>query len=383
MGIFGKIFGKNQPIKSYQDFWTWFLEHEKSFFKAVQKGSTIEKDFFERISAKLNELRDGYYFLVGMLNENTAELILTADGTITNMVFVEELVNASPKIDNWKFTAHKPSLDIENVNIEMGGYTFNRDNLFFYSNDFPEYPDEIDITVVYADSTDVTTEITNGVYIFLDNFLGEVDVVTTIDNLTVASKSEPRRIRRTYPGQHTTFMQERTESVNKEFIPIEKLKSFLIWRQKEFVEKYESVRYDSLNDNHLILESKSVNGNPMVAVINSDALKWDRKASHPWIVSIDIKYASTNNGMPGNGILEVLNDMEDKMLAHLIDDEGYIYVGRETAECVRAVYFACKEFKKPSKVLDQIRNEFSDQFEISFEIYKDKYWRSFERFMSA
>ena len=66
-------------------------------------------------------------------------------------------------------------------------------------------------------------QILNGTYIFLDNFLGEIDFLNNIDNLTTVSKKEAK----------------------KELVPIEKLKDFLTWRQKEFIEKYEGVRYDT------------------------------------------------------------------------------------------------------------------------------------------
>jgi hypothetical protein len=111
-----------------------------------------------------------------MFDENTVELILTADGDAKNIVFVEELVNMAPAIDGWKFTALKPALQLEDVSIEMSGYKFNGGNIYFYSNEFPEYPDEIDIVLIHNEcKVDNKPEIVRGVYIFLDNYLGELD----------------------------------------------------------------------------------------------------------------------------------------------------------------------------------------------------------------
>jgi hypothetical protein len=56
--------------------------------------------------------------------------------------------------------------------------------------------------------------------------------VTTIDNLKIISKEEAQ----------------------KELIPVEKLKAYLTWRQKEFIEKYEGVRRNTENDNYSILK---------------------------------------------------------------------------------------------------------------------------------
>ncbi len=42
MSFFKKIFNKkDEPIKSYQDFWNWFLKNEKTFFKTVTDQSKI------------------------------------------------------------------------------------------------------------------------------------------------------------------------------------------------------------------------------------------------------------------------------------------------------------------------------------------------------
>jgi hypothetical protein len=360
MRLFRQLFPRKQKqIENYTDFWNWFRANEKSFFETVRRQKGIEKHFFDKLAPQLNEVKDGFFFLAGMLDENTVELILTADGTIKNIVFVEELVNAAPPIEGWKFTSLKPPSDIENVRIDMAGYTFDRDTLSFYPNDHNDYPDEIDITIVHRDykESDKTT-ITNGVYIFLDNFIGELDSVTTIDNVKIVGK----------------------EHAEKELIPIEKLKGFLQWRVKEFIEKYEGTLQKTDPDKFSVLEAKLETGNKLIAVINTDILAWDKKASHPWIVTWEIGYdGRSNNGMPDNPTYQLLNEIEDKVLLQLKDFDGYLNIGRQTAENVREIYFACKDFRKPSKVLYQLTKD-HPKMAINYDIYKDKYWRSFYRF---
>ena len=211
MSFLKNIFGKKEEcIKSYIDFWNWFQKNGKDFYNIVKSHKNIEKGFFNKLSPKLQELKEGYFYLTGMFDDNTVELVLTADGNIKNIVFVEELVNIAPQIDGWKFTSLKPAIDIKNLSIEMAGYKFNDENIGFYANEFAEYPDEIDIAIVHNDMNKKNeTQVTNGVYIFLDNYLGELDFVNNIDNLTVICKKEAR----------------------KDIVPIEKLKDFLTWRQ--------------------------------------------------------------------------------------------------------------------------------------------------------
>lgn len=361
MSFIKNIFGKKEtPIKSYSDFWIWFQDNERTFYKVVKAHDNIEKEFFDKLSPKLAELKDGYFYLTGMCDDNTVELVFTADGNTKNIVFVEELVEQAPKINGWKFTALKPAMDIENVAINMAGYKFDKNNLFFYSNDYDEYPDEIDICVIHNElSEENRNEIGNGTYIFLDNYLGELDFLNNIDHLKIIGKNE----------------------AEKELVPIAKLKDFLTWRQKEFIEKYEGTRYNTQDDEHSVLEAELKSGGNLIAVVNSKLLNWDGKASHPWIAVITFRYdGSNNNGMPNEDDYQYLNEIDEGILLKLQDKDGYLYVGRQTAENEREIYFACKDYREPSKVFYQIQQENSNKFEITFDIYKDKYWQSFERF---
>jgi len=361
MGLFDKIFGnKEDKIQSYEDFWNWFSAIEQTFYKVVKTGKNIESNFFNKLSPKLKELKDGFFYLTGIYDDNTAELVFTPDGVLKNIVFVEELVSSAPKIPNWKFTALKPALDIENIGIKMTNYTFDKVNLSFYAIEHNNYPDEVDIVVAHKDyKEDDKSTIINGTYIFLDNSLGELNSVTTIDNLTVISNDQ----------------------AEKELISIEKLKDYLIWREKEFLEKYDGVRYNTENDSYSSLEATLNNGLPLVAVINTTLLDWDSKASHPWILKVEIKFdGSKNNGMPDNNTYEQLNNFEDEIMTELKDFEGYLNIGRQTADSERIVYFACKDFRKPSKLLHHLTKKHSDKLDLSYDLYKDKYWQSFERF---
>lgn len=361
MSFLKNIFGKNDvPINSNTDFWNWFQKNEKTFYQVVKKGKNIEVGFFDKLTPKLDELKDGYFFLTGMLDDNTAELILTADGIVKNIVFVEDLVNEAPIIDGWKFTALKPEMDINNTNIHMGDYEFSKENMFFYYNEFDEYPDEIDLVVVHQDYTEENkNQIGNGCYIFLDNYLGELEFLNNIDNIKFKGPKE----------------------AEKELIPISKLKDFLNWRQKEFVEKYEGVWYNTDSDQHSLLEANLESGNRLLAVINTEIIKWERKASHPWIAIFTLKYdGNKNDGLPTRDDYEKLDEIYDKLMEVLKDFDGYLNVGRQTANNERDIYFACRDFRKPSKVFFQFQKQYSNIFVIEYDIYKDKYWQTFERF---
>ncbi|MEN2487763.1 DUF695 domain-containing protein [Flavobacterium sp. B11] len=347
-------------MQSNADFWNWFLKNEKDFFKTVQIGDNIHKDFFDKLAPKLDEVHEGIYFLTGMFNDQTAELILTPDGAIRNIYAIEELVNAAPEIKGWKFTALKPASDIKDVSITYENFDFNKDNLKFYPNIHKNYPDEIDLTIVYDHFTeDKKQQVTNGVYIFLDNYLGELHSVTLIDNMKVVG----------------------TNDISKELISIEKLRDYLIWREKEFVEKYEGTRHNTENDSYANFEGKKQDGSIVLALINTTLIQWDKKASHPWIFIVTIPFDDCGNGgLPDEKTYKLLDSIEEEIIQILPDSDGYLNIGRETADNKREIFFACKDFRKPTKVADDLIKEYNEVFEISYEIYKDKYWQTFRHF---
>lgn len=357
MNFLKKIISRaDAPILSDEDFWNWFVKNEKIFFNTVKSQSDIEKKIFNKLSLKLDELKEGFFYLIGMLDDNTVELIFTADGIIKNFVFVEQLVNAAPEIRGWKFTALKPPLELERFGIEMSGQNFNTENIHFYANDDPSRPDEIDITIVCDNLNEENRSVlSNGVFIFLDNYLGELNFAILIDNITIIGKEE----------------------VEKECVPVYKLKPFLIWREKEFIEKYEDVKIDAGHHTHSILKGESKNGTPVIAVINTELLAWNNKASHPWLLKFQLFYdGSKNDGMPDNNMSEQLYSIEDDILSKLKDVNGHLNLGRETFDGVRIIYFACNEFRESSIIADEIIKKYSKELNITYEIYKDKYWQS-------
>ena len=84
--------------------------------------------------------------------------------------------------------------------------------------------------------------------------------------------------------------------------------------------------------------------------------------------------------MPNNETSELLNTIEDEIMEYLRDADGYLNIGHQTAENLREIYFACKDFRKPSDVLYRIKKKYGAKAAIDYDIYKDKYWRSFNRF---
>jgi len=262
-------------------------------------------------------LHPGIYALAGMMNDSKAELILTADGILRNIYFAEDLAAAAPPLKLWQITALKPAQDVENVNITTEGITFNADNIWFYAKDHPGMPDEIDIIAVHEGLTAQNKNVIgNGIYIFLDNYLGELNFIDRIDNLQICSRSE----------------------AEQPLIPIAKLKEYLAWRENEFVEKYASATYDNEHSEHHVGEATLANGRNLVMIVNSGLLKWEYRASHPWVLVITISYEHHNNGMPTPDVMPLLQRIDDDMDLVCKSKPGIILSARTTGDCTRELY---------------------------------------------
>lgn len=365
MSIFKKWFGSKKEeskVYTHDNFWSWFVANDKTFHTVLKDRNNVEKNFLRHVMTRMEMIHPGLFALSGMADDETAELIITADSQIKNIVFAEELITSAQALNGWKFTALKQPQSVEDVNITMKGYTFNQNNIFFSSNDHSGFPDQIDITVVYPSFVEEDRQtIIKGIFVFLEILLGELHLVTAIDQLHIVGKEE---------------------NEGAELTSISKLKDFILWRQKEFIEKYEGIKSHTETDQYLSMEAELENGLPLVAIFNSDLLKWDRKPSHPWILAIEFIFEGIHdNGMPDEETYQALQNIEDNIMSELKDFDGYLNLGRVTADGSRELYFACRDFRLPSKVMHRVLSQHSDNLEILFDIYKDKYWQTLDRFM--
>ncbi|MDF1697253.1 MAG: DUF695 domain-containing protein [Saprospiraceae bacterium] len=362
MNFYKNLFNKPKKDKpepaTIENFWKWFLRVNHTFYTPIINQKDVEYEVLNPILAKLNSIHSGTYLLVGMADENTAEIIFTPEGNLRNYTFIEALVEQSPTLENWKFTAFKPPADKLVFEIKIGDLSFNQDNVKFYPIEEPEYPDEIIIKMVYLEDFDAseTEFIENACFIFIENFLGELQVQTQIDYLSL----EP-------DFQDTSKL-----------IDIIKLKDYIRWREKEFIEQYNGVFFDSENSTYMTLEWENETSK-MIGFCNSDLIKWEAKASHPWVVIVTVSYAvDSNNGMPSTALLEEIYAFEDFLVKTLPDRDGFLQVGQTTGEGARHTYYACKDFRRISDFLKA--NQEKTNFDYSFDIFKDKYWRSMQLF---
>lgn len=155
----------------------------------------------------------------------------------------------------------------------------------------------------------------------------------------------------------------------------------MLWREKEFIEKYDGMIYDTDADECSLLEARDSNGLPVIAIVNQELLGWDAKASHPWMLTIDISYKGNETGMPDEVTYARMSEFEEAITEKLQCQKGYLNTGRQTYNNERTIFFACKEFRECSRITSNLIKDYTNKLNISYSIYKDKYWKTMDRFM--
>lgn len=343
---------------SNDDFWSWFSQQADGFFDIVKAQKEIAKLFVNPVLEQLNTIRDGYYVLVGMIEDDLAELIITADGDVRVIPFIERLVASAPALNHWKITALKPPSELNDFAVNFSQGSLSADTLDFIFKEEKEYPDLLNIDIVHDDITDLNRGLfEQGIFIFLENYIGEIQCLELIDGISIKAKNEAQG----------------------ELISMHKLDSFLKWRNKEQVEKYDQVKHTSDDDQYTGFETKLDSGRSLITTINTNLLHWEHVAAYPWITIITMNYKNGNNGMPSKDENNLLYEIEEEVNAHLREEVYCLNIGRQTGENKREIYYASKDFRLPAIALDKISKSHKD-FSIDYEIYKDKYWQTFKRF---
>ncbi len=361
MKVFDNLKSRSQSNNEpYKQFWDWFKSHSQEFYEVIKSGQNVEENFINLFAEELTKVDPHIFFLVGLEEDQKAELIFTPDGRVQHVLWAEKITDSAPEIPNWKFRALKPASSNKDFAIRMHDMVFSKDNISFYPVVHENYPDKIDLMFVYESYHEESHQnILSGIFIFLDNFLGEETMINTIDKIDVRGPSPDIA----------------------ELIPIDKLQDYLTWREKEFVEKYQDVRHDSSNDEYTGFEGTIEGDIPILSTFNTSILDWEFKASHPWILVVMTNYEPANEaGFPDNKTYEEIAELEDDIEKLIPDTEGYIYLGSETVDGIRETFVACREFRKPTEIMQKLQEKYKDTLDFTFEFYKDKYWQSFERY---
>jgi hypothetical protein len=342
-------------------FWQWFVDNEHRFRGLEKNDSDQALSFLEELIAKMQPFNPYLKALAGPDNNGNYELIITSDGDIALFCKVEELVKAAPPVPNWVFTAHKPALGFEGISIDLYGLEFTTDTTSFYPIVQENYPDEVSIVITHTEYNAALDEhFQAGGMIYLENGLGEVNAATKIDHYETGP----------LPGADQGI----------EVIPMSKLDEYLHWREKEFVEKYESVPAERPDTYHL-LEAEDKDGKKMLLTVNMDCRYWDKKPAYSWLLQVNINYTGDENGFPSSAQLIELQTLEEEIFT-LLPGDRTILAGNKTYDNCKNIYFYVSEYKTTATLLNQYVESKETVYEILFFIRRDKYWRVMEQYFN-
>jgi|GEM_PF-1149688 len=170
-------------------FWTWF-EGEHDRFRNIEKAKDGE-ELLDLFLARLHELDSELYFEVSQpLDDDSNELIISAEGVRAKFPKVEALVAAAPKIPKWKIIAFKPALGFDFVH-EYGELKIDPRKLWFLPLTAKSDPSILGLRVGLPDyDEDAEDKIKNTVWIILDTGLGEKTCADRIRHLEVIALPE-------------------------------------------------------------------------------------------------------------------------------------------------------------------------------------------------
>lgn len=362
MAGISKYFRKEGDVQeAAATFWQWFTQNEHRFRELEKNDSEQALSFLEELIQQMQPFNPWLKALAGPYNNDTYELIITADGDIALFCKVEELVQAAPTIPFWVFTAHKPALGFEGISIDLYGLEFSATTTSFYPIVQEDYPDEVSIVLTHQEYNDeMDDHYQAGGMIYLENGLGEVNTATKIDHYETGAIPEAAK--------------------NVEIIPISKLADYLNWREKEFVEKYESVTVEKPDTFH-ILEAEDRDGKLIVVTVNMECRYWDMKPAYSWLLQVNINYTGDETGFPTDDQLQELQNIEEE-LVNLLPDEKSVFAGNKTYDNCRNIYFYVNEYKTPSALVNQYVEGKESEMEILFFIRRDKYWKTMEQYFN-
>jgi hypothetical protein len=176
---------------STQNFWNWFRQHTKSYSFINQVDSETKEKLLSDFSEQLHKYCNNLYFEIGGDPKECQELIITAEGNKEYFDQVEHLVNAAPKIDNWKIIAFIPPRDIH-FKINYEGLILSPEEMWFMPLEKKDDPSAIGLSICLMNYELVKDHefFESAMYKVLDVLLGEKSAAIDIEYITFDQLSD-------------------------------------------------------------------------------------------------------------------------------------------------------------------------------------------------
>jgi hypothetical protein len=193
---------------------------------------------------------------------------------------------------------------------------------------------------------------------YVQNGIGELKAATLIDDMDFGPVPED----------------------SSALIPVAKLDSYLLWREKEFVEKYQAGQIEKVPELFNVIEGQDEEGNIMIAIVNTAYEHWPYKPAYQWLLSVSMEYEAAESGLPNEKMLAAMQSEEEQVIKMLIGQSETIYVSSKTFKGARTACFYTRSYELPSQLMHAWADQHPNSVISGFFVEKDKYWRCLEEF---
>ena len=160
-----------------EKFWKWFTENQKTYYEQVENLETREQ-LFDKLSTELKQIHEDLVFEFSPIKKSgIREFTISADGLKEVFPYVEKLLEKSPKIPKWKFSAFRQRVPGDEIGLNYGDFKISYKDIYFrYNENDGKLGIELNIREYNGEP-----QKQNAIYILLDSLIGEYDVVMGID----------------------------------------------------------------------------------------------------------------------------------------------------------------------------------------------------------
>jgi hypothetical protein len=160
-------------MNKYELFWEWFLLHEEEYFLNIENNM---EDLVPQLQEKLWKINDNLAFEISeLLENNTREFIISADGIYSAFKDVEQLYDYRLDLSKWRIVPFRPREEVITHSIELDGLTVSYDDIFFNY----EVKNNLIYIQVYIENYDsIDNRYVHSYFLLLDSLIGEYDAVT-------------------------------------------------------------------------------------------------------------------------------------------------------------------------------------------------------------
>lgn len=177
-------------------FWTWFSSNAERLRHDFADARAADEIFpvIERIREQLHRYDERLFPLIGLDEDDSPELIITAEGDAQAFLSVFELIKAAPTVDGWRIVPLKPRIGTcEGFrSIEVDGEELALDDTRFV---MASNGTEVELAILIDDYAEEAEERFRHMALTLvECLIGERDLATRVHALDVVRLSDFKKV---------------------------------------------------------------------------------------------------------------------------------------------------------------------------------------------